>query len=423
MTYLQETEYVLSRIWFDYLGGHYEGRGIMNWKPEQGFHLEAFIERESETCPLPELIEIGKVGIIHKDDIGIVRMKSPRFYLAIASVPLFDRADVIVEKRLSVKLGNIVFYSPNPIYVDDSNFYGRAFFEAENLLLPDMIITKKGIGIYSGETEIDRGIEYDIVNNHAVFAHIAEDNTIELFWRLSKSRWNKTDSLNWPEAIRYALSVLSGQEVRVLQRETDFSFYGRRQVSKRESSHHLGILSPLPPNSLLNRELFVLLIEFFAKNGRNAMICRRVFDQMLETSRQETWQGKELLLSTILEATLRTIENHPFKPGDNSFNLKDSLRRFQGKYLSTHCNDACERAYKVWRRLRHRNAHPDWLIGEGGALSEDEIEDSIDDIIFLSRFYGYMMLGLAGMTTMGRPTFPKTHREWNSGVIIKPNIS
>lgn len=421
MRYLQEAEYYLSRIWFDYLGGRYEGRGILNWEPEQGFHIEAFIERERENGPLPDLIEIGKVGLLRKDDIGIVRMKSPGFHLAVARVPLFDRADVIVEKRLSVKLGSITFYRTNPIYVDDTDFYGRAFFEAENLLLPDTIITKKDISGYQGGTKIDRGINYDIDNNHAVFAHIAEDKTIELFWRLSKSKWSKTDSFNWPEAIRYALSVLSGQEVRLLQKETDFLLYGRRQVYKRELGQHLGVLSPLPQDILLKREFFILLTEFFAKNEQNAVISRRIFDQILEASRQETLQGKELLLSTILEATLRTIENCPFKPGDNSFDMKVSLENFRKNYLSTYWEDACEKAYKVWRRLRHRNAHPDWLIGKGGAMSQENMESSLDDMIFLSRFYGYMILSLAGMTIMGKPVFPKTHRDWKASIIIKPN--
>jgi hypothetical protein len=63
-----------------------------------------------------------------------------------------------------------------------------------------------------------------------------------------------------------------------------------------------------------NKEAFLQLVVFFLKGGLHAETSWKIFCQMADASRQETTQGKELLLATILEAVFRTIYNRPFKP-------------------------------------------------------------------------------------------------------------
>lgn len=62
--------------------------------------------------------------------------------------------------------------------------------------------------------------------------------------------------------------------------------------------------------------------------------------------------------------------------------------------------------------MRHRNAHPDWLSTIGGACSREEIEKATNDAIFLSRFYGYMIMALANFR-VSQPLFPKPLADWN----------
>lgn len=69
---------------------------------------------------------------------------------------------------------------------------------------------------------------------------------------------------------------------------------------------------------------------------------------------------------------------------------------FKKKYFSEKWSPACESALKVYARLRHRNAHPDWLTTPNGVLSKEELKQSTKDLVLLSRFYGYMILALAG---------------------------
>ncbi len=69
--------------------------------------------------------------------------------------------------------------------------------------------------------------------------------------------------------------------------------------------------------------------------------------------------------------------------------------------------------------MRHRNAHPDFLLKKGGYLSEEYREKSVDDMIYLSRFYGYMILAMAGFQDL-EPQFPPPFAEWKATVKIEP---
>jgi hypothetical protein len=74
------------------------------------------------------------------------------------------------------------------------------------------------------------------------------------------------------------------------------------------------------------------------------------------------------------------------------------------EYLTREWKESCERAVEVRNKLRHRNAHPDWLFEEGRRRSETQTTELLVDISFLSRFYGYMILALAGFENL-KPEF------------------
>ena len=182
----------------------------------------------------------------------------------------------------------------------------------------------------------------------------------------------------------------------------------------------LGVLSPLLDRDRWDVNVFVRLADFFARNGRESMICRNIFDQMVASVRQRNVQAREFLLSTILEAALRNVFKIPFTPGKrlNDANISHLLSKFANDYADpTKWREARKRAEASFRSLRHRNAHPDWLLGEGGELPISEAEKSLDDMIFLSKFYGYMILALAGFRDVD-PTFPPSHLDWGAAYTI-----
>jgi hypothetical protein len=410
--YFKKTEYVLERLCFDYLGSRYQGRGIMFWKPDEGFHIEAFLEKP--TTPPPETIEFGKVGIIPQRNICSIRMRPQGFDWAIApNVSLIDRYDVLSQKRLSIKLAHVIFFSNSwEIRNQDSHWYGSALYETKSQLnLSDVVRSEVRINDQVSEwSEKTSGIWYEDDKNHRIIGRMIDERHLQLRWALPKSLWSKADSWQWSKAAQDALSICFGQNLGLLQRQVKRGSQTYVEMRKRTEINSLGLLSLFRQQYYLDKNFFIKFIEFLIRDEPHARICRNTFKQMLEASRQQTWQAEELLLSTILEAALRSIDKHPFQPKDDSWKIDAALKRFREKYLSKDWKKYCQEALNIHRELRHRNAHPDWLFSQGGYLSEEQLEKSLDDMIFLSRFYGYMILALAGFKDL-EPIFPKPHKD------------
>ncbi|BDI15231.1 hypothetical protein ANSO36C_10330 [Nostoc cf. commune SO-36] len=211
------------------------------------------------------------------------------------------------------------------------------------------------------------------------------------------------------------------QQLSLLQHTAQLRYKERIEIRRKKPIYSLNLLSLLDKISPLRKEYFIRLTEFIARNERGSDICRNIFFQLIEASHQSNWQVRELLVSTILEAVLRNIDTQPFqaKKSKSKFNVGSSLKNFISQYLSDEWNDIHTPVMTAHTYLRDRNAHPDWLFTQGGALSEEETEKSLDSMIFLSRFYGYMILSLAGFGNL-KPLFPKPHSEWGAAMIIIP---
>ena len=126
---------------------------------------------------------------------------------------------------------------------------------------------------------------------------------------------------------------------------------------------------------------------------------------MMSAARAPNYHTKELLIATILEAIFRNIEKKPFKRDGKSLSMKNLIPRFCKQYLSPEWFDVCDNMLDLHKELRDRNAHPDWLFEQDGSLSEEETTKSFNDMILLSRFYGYLILAFSGEKNI-KPKFP-----------------
>lgn len=418
--YFQDTEYTLERVWFDYLGGCYVGRGLMRWSPDGGFHLDAFLERSGP--PLPPEIQVGKVRLLGDAEVRSIRMKPEAYEWAVATVPLTDRVDLTLQNRLSVDLASVLFCRKDCGPAGSARSDSALLATGPTPRMPDTVETEERLaGKILRKNYALGGISYadEVVT---LVGRRAGDSVLELTWKLVRGRGARRQSWAWPTAFRDALSIVSGHAVVLLQRAVRRGAYELVQVRRKEAVKSLGLLSLLNPGPLVDKELLAKLAEFLVRPGDSATVCRAIFNQTLAAAGQGTWQAMELLLSTILEAALRTLDKRPFKPGDRSWRIDSSMKRFRQRYLSDNWRRHCEHALQVHRRLRHRNAHPDWLSGHGGALSDEEMSKSLDDMIFLARFYGYMILAIAGFNDI-RPTFPKPHKEWGPSLTVHTGSS
>jgi hypothetical protein len=103
-----------------------------------------------------------------------------------------------------------------------------------------------------------------------------------------------------------------------------------------------------------NKLVFLKLTEFFLCGDGNAETCWTIFCQMTDASRQQTRQGQELLLATVLEAILRSLYKLPFqerKAGSKNqpYNRKDLMEKFRTDFFPT---NGCRLAIRLWRSTR-----------------------------------------------------------------------
>ena len=224
-----------------------------------------------------------------------------------------------------------------------------------------------------------------------------DENLFEIKWSIPTKIKCKRDLWNWPECVRYALTFFLGETVQLLQREIKVGRIIRIERRKLTKSKSLFPFMPIHNTQLLNKDVLLQLIQYFYNQSAESNVCRKIINQIAEASRQKTLQGAQLLLTTILEAVLRSLNNQPFVPGDRkSFPRKKYLEDFKKKYFSSQWSDSCEKALNIFEDLRHKNAHPDWLTSETDNWTDEAFEEEIKSMSFLSQFYGYMIKALAG---------------------------
>lgn len=231
----------------------------------------------------------------------------------------------------------------------------------------------------------------------------------QVIWGLETSYWKRSHAWTWPKAAADAFTLLTAQSVQLICREVRRGSRTYVEIKRPKEITVMGLLSPLPESYPLDKIRFARLVEFFTKDSIEARVCHYILQQMLEAARQKSRQACELLLSNVLEAALQTLEGKPYLPRKKKgrrLDIKQSLRKFYQTYLNNQWIPWFDKAHAVWKRMRHRNAHPYWLYFQEDSLSDERKSEFLEDIIFLSRLYAYMMLALSGEKTL-QLDFPK----------------
>lgn len=420
--YFQETKFILELLYFHYEGSRYQGRGVMTWHPDEGFHLEAFLDNTVKTI---EKVDIGKIGITPKSDFCSIRMRPQCYDWAIAPnirLSSQDKLDINQSRYLSINFGRLVFCESVSPISDDSIWTGSALYETKSkLLLSDEVYTETRINDQKlGNKWEVSGICYEDEHNRKLIGSFIDDKHLKLYWKLPKQLWSKSESWQWNIAIQDVLSIRFGETVRLLQRSFLRDAQKITEIRQKSQLSKLGLLSPFGESNF-DKQAFIHLTDFFVRDSSKADICRRIFWQLVEAYNQQSRQAQELLLSTILEASLRSIDRCPSisrNKQHKSWDVSHGLNKFFNTYLkSNEWESINKKVIKEHCYLRDRNAHPDWLFSQFGSLSEEEQSKSLDSMIFLSRFYGYMILALAGFEDL-RPDFPTPHKNWQAAATV-----
>lgn len=414
--YFKPQEYFIDQIWFIHEGIHYTGKGVLNWSPENGFHIAGNIKRGEIKLPF------------QREFRSITFGTSTTMYLRLsdgshAILPVYFPDELqLLHGHLSEDTKTAVFIEPISL-PSKKHWHGSALLELkDSILFPDSVLVETKIGNGQPSQSFSRdGIRYETETGLRVVGYQKEKKYLELNWSLPIDNWIKTECWEYARGLQYSISALAGQTAELKYREVHRASRTFREVSLNRKPMSLGKIFRPFDFDILDRNKIVDLAFFFVRGQNKADIAKKIFFQMADASQQRTTQGQELLLSTILEAALRSIYNCPFDPENKkrstTFNLDQLLTKFREEYLVS-----SEDTRRLWKKvtskvanshrlLRHRNAHPDWLSVKGGAYSKDELEQATNHMIFLSRFYGYMIMGLANFKAE-KPVFPLPIAEW-----------
>lgn len=398
-------DYGLEYVHFEYLGCTYTGRGWLHWSPDDGAEIHATVDTEGD---LPDPIHLGAGLATPSLDQQCIRMRLHGL-AGTAFAPdvwLRDRIDLINYRHLHVRVPRLVIVGGgNPRLGPDVSRGAAVLYGRHGMVMPDRTTT---VHRYAGQRGV-KGRSQNLVKVGdrvgARFTGIAKDNDhLQVRWKL-KPRYHRLGRWwRWSEAFLNAICILSGTELTAVCAHVETARRTWLEVRRKRAATDLGFLSPVPGEWLDKADL-QRLTRFLYAGGPEAEVSRQIFRQLAEASRQKTQAGHELLTGTILEAALRTLQGVPYVHNRrNEFDAVKALRRFQRDYLDRSWDSARKDVHEAWKRLRHRNAHPDWLFG--GKRPDAWHQMAQEDLILVSQFYGAMILAMAGKQDPDKPQVP-----------------
>jgi hypothetical protein len=416
--YFDEEEYYVNKLWFHYRGIICRGNGVLRWTPENGFHLVAKILAGTR----PDRVEFRSIEIVKP--LRIMFEIATTWGKTVAMTPLLNIRDshLYFDQTFTINFGRAVFFShinENPAMKE--GWHGSGVYEvSQNLLLPDIIHKDTKLGDKPFGSSISRsGFDYEGKNGESLSGEIQDNKYIYFNWSLPKERWFKGNSWQFAEALQDALAIVSGSVVRLRYHEAYRGHRIAREFNASGDQRSLGIIFRFFDFDIIPKELVGHLALYLSEKCDGEFMIRKMYWQIVDAANQKSDAGKALLLSTVLEASLRTLYKLPYVSGRSShedpFKLSKILRQFQTEYLTGSHDSKWKKKIDVvieaYKRLRHRSAHPDWITTQGGMMSDLEIEQSINDMILLSRFYGYMILAISGTKDL-EPQFPVPFSNW-----------
>jgi len=397
-----KVERVVERAAFHYYKGWYEGKGFFSWDPAVGFRLQATVDRQ--TNPLKGF-GIGRSGVIRDDERRYVRLGlQGGGQGVIPRIPLVDRSDVLMGGYLDLRFSRLHLFRPKGGNLGSSAAIGEVILAGFGArpYLTDVVATRKRVGSARSLPSWSRdALEFaDKAGLRVRGERSSEDpGQFRLGWSLG-SRISKTGTIwSLPSALAYALTFVCGRRITPIESVTYSRSWQRQMVTLRPSPTDFGALA-LHDTEFMDGPLLAHLCKFFYRGGPEAEVARKLVDQVAEAARQQTWEASELLVATALEAALRTIHGEPFQPKEKrQWRADASMARFRAKYLTSEWRRTCNDVLAVWRRLRHRNAHPSWLVATERTAAR--AQSDLSDMGMLTRFYGAMILAMSG-----RPVSP-----------------
>jgi hypothetical protein len=406
--YFSEHDFVVEKTRFWFAGATYGGKGFLHWTPKEGWRLDLLVQRHG---PSLKKYEIPALRIVTRSSYVSLPMRLQGGFRAVApNIVLDDYLGIIDHNRLSLQLASVVLITRNEAY-REMKPTGTALLAVNQMPIFEGKLEKEERvdGVKISESQSVYGFRHDSSEISLVgSSDSASGEALRIGWDMESEKAHVQDAWSFADAIKDSLAVLSGQSVQLLAREVCGLGVRRVELRRKFQVSRLGLLSLFPPSGRLPTDAIMRLTAFFQNKGHHTDLCRRIFGQMVEASQQNTLAARELLCATILEAFIRMLYGIPFK---KKLSHKQYLKRLMQDYFSPSWEVPCQRILSAFNNLRQRNAHPDWLATSQGSESREMLCAATDDMIMLSRFYGYVILALAGFRPL-EPRFPRPCANW-----------
>ncbi len=194
---------------------------------------------------------------------------------------------------------------------------------SRKLLFPDTLFTETKIGeIDYGQSFSRAGFRFSDNNVKQVIGEIKEDKFLYFNWNLPKENWTKEQHWRFAEALRDALSIYSGEVLQLRYHESYRITRLAREYDSNGKPSSLGLVFCFLDYDIVPKDDIIQLASFLSQPSEHERIIRKIFWQVVDASNQNLISVSELILSTILEASLRTIYGLPFVPRASKANRK-----------------------------------------------------------------------------------------------------
>ncbi|MCC5907827.1 MAG: hypothetical protein JJU13_16555 [Balneolaceae bacterium] len=414
MNYFGKQDFVIKGLKLKHDGYMFDGHGFMEWHPDNGFELKLFVENDQYKPSKNK--KFGGYKIIKDRDRTDVNLMLDGYKRAIVpSINIINTLSFEIDRVLQLKCNRLLFFED--IFVADGEYWtGGALYRItnSNYNFPDTLkrITKHG------DTEVERcseagGIYYE--NQHLqIRVRKERKEYLRVTFKISKEKYSQQFALKFPCGLQTALTFILGETVQRLRSEVDCENSTVIEVFKISDVKRLKNYQALQSFKNFNSELLVNLSEFFTfgyistEKYTESYVGKLILSQLVEAENQISRTSQELLTATILEAALRTIYGVPFlEEGKSKFDVSYYLKNeFIPQYSDgKKWRVVRKEVIKAFERMRHRNAHPDWLIKEDDVYSDNRASDTYLDLRIMIKFYQQMILLMAGIKDV-KPELP-----------------
>lgn len=421
--YFKPYKIIADYLYFYFREYKYSGKGLIKWVPKSGFELDIMFTQPRIRS---SSIEFRSFKIPEKSDYSSIRAWTDCLGWVLIPDINFSRLEMeLISSHISLRFQRIIACENDHYLTRGESWWGTSLYRIKSSSrFQDAVEISTSIKGEVIRLEGKNGFFYEEDETRLV-GYFIESEYFYLSWKLSKTKYSKTKAWNWSLGFQNALSIWLGENCQLLIREMRRDGKKIRETRSEEDIINLDYLS-LFGNANVQNKVILDLADFFCEIRTEKSVCNLIFEQLLEASKQVTQSSQELLVATILEAAMRTLYNYPTNRQDSSRGLvANTLKsKFKADYLSNDWRKPCNQAIDAFNRLRTRNAHPDWFSDLGRTESVQEKSQALDDLIFLCRFYGYMILALSGFKNL-KPDFPESYQNWGPTAFVysEPNNS